>query len=569
MAFLRLPVPGGSAVPDMRLCLGWQLARLLIMLVLTGGTLPGFAVAAGAHELSAREQADGRLAHVLARGRLIVGIKADYPPWGMLDAAGNIVGLEADLAQNLARRLGVGLELVAVSTANRQQRLAQGQVDMLIATLGDTTERRAISDLIQPHYYASGVRLLAHDDLPFSDWGELRGRPVCLTEGSYYNRMLSERYLITPVTFVGTRDTQLALRGGRCVGWAYDDTVLAQVVTEPGWEEYKTGLPTILQIEWAIAVRQGEGERSLGRFVSDTVVDWHRSGYLLERQQRWGLADHDYLRQQHALWIKTDADGQLVCQRQVDGDFPPDCLAGVLRANAVDVAALPPWIARLKDTTGLDLSALFDRYHRSRLLTGIGLTLAISVVSIIGSLVVGVLFAVIENRFHQARGMLRWCVHAPARVLVACARMTPPILQLYIVFFGLSGLLASHIGISLSSFVVASLVFSVYAGASNAAVLAPALARRERAAPGTPLPALIANAVEQTFESMVSIMVNIVKAAGMASVIALPEVISSVNAIISEGGDAGSLMTLLLLFYFSFVLLVMALLNVLKRWVSQ
>lgn len=549
----------------MLLCLRW----LLVMLVLAGGVSSSLVVAAEKQELIAREQADGRLAHVLARGRLIVGIKADYPPWGMLDATGKIVGMEADLAQDLAQRLGVELKLVAVTTSNRQQRLAQGQVDILIATLGDTAERRAISDLIQPHYYASSVRLLAHNDLPFSVWGELRGRPVCLTEGSYYNRILSERYLITPIVFLGTRDTQLALRDGRCLGWAYDDTVLAQVLTEPGWKNYETNLPPILQIQWAIAVRQGEGERSLGRFVSDTVVAWHRSGYLLERQQHWGLADNNFLHQQHELWNKTDAEGQLVCQRQVSGEFPPNCLTGTLSAKAAVAAALPPWAISLKDTTGLDLSALFDSYHRARLLTGIGLTMAISLVSIIGSLVVGVLFAVIDHRCHQGAKVLRWCVHAPAKALVACARMTPPILQLYIVFFGLSGLLASHVGITLSSFVVASVVLSVYAGASNAAVLAPALARCELATPKAALPALIADAVEQTFESLVSIMVNIVKAAGMASVIALPEVVSSVNTVISEGGDAGSLMTLLLLFYFGFVLLVMALLNALKLRISQ
>ncbi|NLC35431.1 MAG: transporter substrate-binding domain-containing protein [Alcaligenaceae bacterium] len=512
-------------------------------------------------------EVDGRLAHVLERGLLIVGVKTDYPPWGMLDDQGAIVGLEADLAHDLGRRLGIAVQLAPVTTANRQQRLEQGHVDIVIATLGATLERHAISDLIQPYYYTSGVHLLAHNDLLFTDWGELRGRPVCLTEGSYYNRALSERFLIVPVAFSGVRDTQLALRDGRCVGWAYDDTVLAQTVSEDGWKDYSLSLSPILQTPWAIAVRKGEGDRSLGRFVSDSVADWHRSGYLLERQRHWGLPGTRFLNEQHMRWRAVDSAGELLCQRQADGYFPQDCLRGELLAGSTSQAlTLPPWVMQLKVSVGLDLGALFDPYYRSRLLTGVWLTLAISVVSVVGALLTGVVLVVAEHR--ARRGVWLWCIRAPSRMLVACARMTPPILQLYIVFFGLSSLLSNYLGITLSSFVVASVVFSVYAGASNAAILLPALIRSQQADPQASLSTLLIRAVEQTYESLVSIMVNIVKAAGMASTIALPEVISAVNGIISEGGDATSLMTLLLVFYFSFVLVVMALLNLLKRWVA-
>ncbi len=35
----------------------------------------------------------GRLALIQERGRLIVGVKSDYPPWGMVNADGELVGL--------------------------------------------------------------------------------------------------------------------------------------------------------------------------------------------------------------------------------------------------------------------------------------------------------------------------------------------------------------------------------------------------------------------------------------------------------------------------------------------
>ncbi|MFX5957167.1 transporter substrate-binding domain-containing protein, partial [Acinetobacter baumannii] len=47
-----------------------------------------------------------RLALIRERGSIIVGVKTDYPPFGMLDASGNPEGFEHDLAADIARRLG-------------------------------------------------------------------------------------------------------------------------------------------------------------------------------------------------------------------------------------------------------------------------------------------------------------------------------------------------------------------------------------------------------------------------------------------------------------------------------
>lgn len=510
-----------------------------------------------------RGAADGRLAHIFDRGRLIVGVKTDYPPWGMFDDRGDIIGLEPDLARRLGRRIGLPVELVPVTTSDRLQRLQQGEIDVVIATLGDTPARQATADLLRPHYYASGVRLLALEDQPFTRWDELRGRSVCLTDGAYFNKQLIQRYLIEPLIFSGTRDNLLALKDGRCVGWAYDDMALAQTQRKQQLDQYRVSLPPIFESRWSVAVRRGEGQRTLGRFISATLIEWHRSGLLQESLQRWGVPQSDFLAQQRAHWRET---AQASCRADESGLMPKSCIDPVSRTTGSNLAEPPPWVARLREITGLDLAALFDSYSRARLLTGLWLTLALSLVAIVGSLLFGIVAAVGGHLGRQ--GVRRLWLGLPIRGFLAVARMTPPILQLYILYFGLSELLSRYIGLSLNSFVVAGIVFSVYAGASNAAVLMPGLARQSRLSPDSSLAVCAVRAVEQNFEALISIMANVVKAASLASVIALPDIISAVTGAIGQGGDATSLMTLLVLFYFSFVLVIMSLLKHLKRWVA-
>jgi hypothetical protein len=76
------------------------------------------------------------------RGVLVVGSKADYKPFGFRDPAGNIVGFEPDLGRDVAERLAVKLELEPVVSSNRMQFLQQGKIDLMIATMNDTPERR-------------------------------------------------------------------------------------------------------------------------------------------------------------------------------------------------------------------------------------------------------------------------------------------------------------------------------------------------------------------------------------------------------------------------------------------
>src|SRR5882724_9475557 len=87
---------------------------------------------------------------VKQRGVLVVGTKADYKPFGFRDTSGAIVGFEPDLARDVAGRLGVRLELEPVVSSNRTQVLQQGKIDLMLATMNVTQDRRQRSaSLIQ------------------------------------------------------------------------------------------------------------------------------------------------------------------------------------------------------------------------------------------------------------------------------------------------------------------------------------------------------------------------------------------------------------------------------------
>ena len=196
---------------------------------------------------------------------LVVGIKADYKPFGFRDPSGAIVGFEPDIARLVADKLGVKLELEPVVSSNRMQFLQQGKIDLMIATMNDKPDRRQVVGIIEPLYYASGVNVLANKKAGLKTWEQLKGQKVCGIQGAWYNKPVAEKYGADIVAFKGQTEAEVALQQGNCVGWVYDDTAFAERLADPKWAGFEMTLPTILEEPWGLAVKLRGARRRVGQ----------------------------------------------------------------------------------------------------------------------------------------------------------------------------------------------------------------------------------------------------------------------------------------------------------------
>ncbi len=244
---------------------------------------------------------------VMDRGKLVVGVKADYKPWGYRDEGGAIVGMEVDMAQLVADAMGVDLETVAVQSSNRMQFLEQGKIDMMIATMSDRPDRRKIVGIPQPNYYTSGTNVMSPSALSLKQWEDLRGKPVCGKQGAFYNKIVSERYGAEIVAFTGNAEAKQALRDKKCIAWVYDDSSIMSDLSSGNWNDFEMPLASEDDNPWGLAVPLGEKDCVFGNFMSGMTYNWHQSGKLIELEEKWGIQATKYLVDQHARhadWIQ-------------------------------------------------------------------------------------------------------------------------------------------------------------------------------------------------------------------------------------------------------------------------
>lgn len=145
-----------------------RMVTLALALAAMIGTLTG--------EASART-----LDEIIKSGTIKVGVNPTLPPLGKFDDKNQIVGFDVDYANEIAKILGVKLEVVQVGSPDRIPFVASGKIDFVMGAMTRNPERAKVIDFTLPvHTEVFGV--LTTEAKPFKDWKELNDEKVTLVQ---------------------------------------------------------------------------------------------------------------------------------------------------------------------------------------------------------------------------------------------------------------------------------------------------------------------------------------------------------------------------------------------------
>ncbi|MBB6584915.1 ABC transporter substrate-binding protein [Ralstonia solanacearum] len=229
-----------------------------------------------------------RLDDIKKAGVLRVGVFDANPPFGFADAkSGQPVGLDVDYAQEIARKLGVKLELRATNPANRAPLLTAGKVDLIAANFTITDERRKQIDFSTP-YFASGLQFIARKGvLKQPDDLKKDGIRLGVDKGTTQEATLREGYPNARV--IAYDDSPLALtalRSGAIQAFAQDGAKLgALLATLPNRGELEIS-PFVLTREY-MGIGVPKGETQLADTVDRILQGLEKDGTAARIYDRW------------------------------------------------------------------------------------------------------------------------------------------------------------------------------------------------------------------------------------------------------------------------------------------
>lgn len=280
---------------------GWLgVALLLLAALLAGAGLAGRGQ--GWRAVPSDELPPGpRLEQARARGKLIVGVRA-YPRPALpgMPAVAEPDPVDAALAQALGGYLGLPVETLGLAPGLREAALREGRIDLLVAGAATAAEPAAGAPIPASAAQGRGA-LIALRGLALGEGESLRGRPVCLAEGSPYRRPLVERYGVRPHEYPSAVHAVAAFLAGECQALAEARSLVDWLLEQPDWRFYRR-LPVELRAPLAGHVRLAAAEPQAQAWLAAALGDWRRRGALdAALAQRTGELAFDVLKLEQGL----------------------------------------------------------------------------------------------------------------------------------------------------------------------------------------------------------------------------------------------------------------------------
>ena len=186
----------------------------------------------------------------------------DKPPFGFVDEAGRYVGFDTDIGRQFAKDL-LGdenkVEFVAVEPASRIPFLQSDKVDLILANMTVTPERKEAVDFTNPNLKVA-VQALVPNDSAVKSLDDLATRTTIVTTGTTADIWLTKNHPDWKLLkFEKNSESLQALSAGRGDAYAQDNLVLFSWAKQnPGYRVLEEKLGDEAPI--APAVKKGNTE---------------------------------------------------------------------------------------------------------------------------------------------------------------------------------------------------------------------------------------------------------------------------------------------------------------------
>ncbi len=229
-------------------------------------------------------------------GVLHLNINATFPPMDYKDPeSGKIIGLDVDLADAVAAKLGLKIEWTDVAFAQLMPALATGRTDFIWSAISDLPARQETMDFID--YLKTGTQFFTLVGSPYQKPEDLCGKKVGSVRSTQYPAQTQqwsaehcEKAGLPAIIVVGGEnapDVRQQLKQGRIDGAAQGSETIPFISKQEG-NAFKTLGTPITAVSYGIAFRKEDS--AFRDAIADTLQGLIADGTYKKILEKWELA---------------------------------------------------------------------------------------------------------------------------------------------------------------------------------------------------------------------------------------------------------------------------------------
>lgn len=257
----------------------------LVLVLLAGcGAAPKETGATAAAPSNTAAPADTSLQEVKDRGKLLVGMSGQYPPFAYRESGGQLIGFDVEITAEVARRLGVEVEYVTMPFKGLMAALDSGRFDLIANQMGITAERLERYAFSTPYVQSVNQLLVHKENNEINSLADVKGKKFAASQGSNYEKYLLDAGAdVEYYTSNGTIYTDIA--AGRIDGSMNDRLQIAYMVKSSNLPLKGVGEETD-KSPVALMFRK-EGSTTLVEAVNQALDEMQKDGTYLRISETW------------------------------------------------------------------------------------------------------------------------------------------------------------------------------------------------------------------------------------------------------------------------------------------
>jgi polar amino acid transport system substrate-binding protein len=229
--------------------------------------------------------AQNALTDIMRNKVIRIAIPTDFPPYGSVGTDMEPRGLDIDMANYIGAALGVKVELIQVTSVNRIQYLQTKKVDIVISTLGKSSDREKVIDFssaYSPFYQA----VFGLKEIEIRGPTDLAGKTIAVTRGATEDMELTK--IAPPDTqirrFEDNSATLSAFVSGQVQLIATGASVASHMITRNPQ----------LSVEYKFVLKESpnfigvaKGENALRTKLNEIIAEAKNAGDLDRLSEKW------------------------------------------------------------------------------------------------------------------------------------------------------------------------------------------------------------------------------------------------------------------------------------------
>ena len=242
-------------------------------------------LALGLGAMMLRPAAAQTVDEIKRRGVVRIGVLSELPPWGFLDASGQLAGYDVDVGNLLAQKLGVRAEFSGMTVSARIAQLMTNKVDMLLATMGMYPERAKAVQFTEP-YAGLKIILLANKNQKIEKLEDAAKLRIGVTRGAAQDIAITKG--LPPGSDIRRFDDDSAviqaLVTGQVEAAGANTTYMINIRKVMPNNEFEQKL--VFNDQWmGVAIRPGQ--KDLNTWLNTAIDELKASGQLEAISQKW------------------------------------------------------------------------------------------------------------------------------------------------------------------------------------------------------------------------------------------------------------------------------------------